>query len=139
MSIPGVAEIGRPARRLGLAVLILTAAVGCATPAPIEVPAELPLVTNDQLFEFRWALQREAARTRAVGRVRSSSETEFRLTLDLYGIDAGGRIVSRGRTYVRSDFDRQAMPFSVETRPTGQETRYELRVIESYVTGIRPD
>ena len=71
--------------------------------------------------------------------MRSSSDTEFRLTLDLYGIDAGGRIVSRGVTYVRSDFNRQAVPFSVEIHPTGQETRYELRVIEYYVTGIRPD
>ena len=71
--------------------------------------------------------------------MRASSDTEFRLTLDLFGIDAGGRIVSRGTTYVRSDFNRQAVPFSRRDHPTGHETRYELRVIEYYVTGIRPD
>ena len=60
MNTPG--EHGHPVRRLAFAILILVAAVGCATPARIEVPAELPLVTNDQFFELRWALQREPTR-----------------------------------------------------------------------------
>jgi hypothetical protein len=38
---------------------------------------------------------------------------------------------------VQSDFTRQAVPFAVRVTPTGRETRYELRVLDSYVTGIR--
>ena len=129
----------RRARRLGLAILTLATAVACATPAPIELPAELPLVTNEQLFEFRWALQQEPSGARALGRVTVSTNTEFRLTLALFGLDAEGRIASRGTTYVRSDFARQAVPFAVAVAATGRETRYELRVLEYYVTGIRPD
>jgi hypothetical protein len=118
-------------------VAILAAALGCAASAPIEVPAELPLATNEQLFQFRWALQRDASRTRAVGLVRPSFDTEFSMTLGLYGVDANGRIVSRGTTYVRSDFAQQATPFSVDLTPTGQETGYELRLIDYHVTGLR--
>jgi hypothetical protein len=126
------------ASRLAAILVILGVAVGCAAPARIEIPAELPLVTNEQTFEFRWALQQEPGRARAVGRVRSSIDTDFRLTLAMYGIDASGRIVSRGLTHVRADFGSRDAPFSVEISPTtGQETRYELRVIEHFLRGLR--
>jgi hypothetical protein len=118
-------------------VAILAAAAGCATPAPVEVPAELPLVTNDQFFELRWALERGPDRTRAVGRAKPSTNTEFWLTLDLFGLDAEGRIVSRGTTYARSRFNRDAAPFAVEVASSGREARYELRVVDYYVAGIR--
>ena len=55
---------------------------------------------------------------------------EARLTLALFGVDANGRIVSRGTTYVRSDFASQATPFAVELTPIGRETRFELRVLD---------
>ena len=139
MSVSARGENGRRALRLSLAILTLATAVGCASPAPMEVPPELPLVTNDQLFEFRWALQQEPSAARALGRVTVSTNTEFQLTLALFGLDAEGRIASRGTTYVRSDFARQAVPFAVAVAATGRETRYELSVLEYYVTGIRSD
>ena len=141
MRAPGPSTVRRGvqhrALRLASILAILAVALGCAAPARIEVPAELPLVTNEQLFQFRWALQREASRTRAVGLVRPSFDTEFTMTLGLYGVDADGRIVSRGSTYVRSAFGPGAVPFGVDLTPTGQETGYELRLIDYHVTGLR--
>ena len=46
-----------------------------------------------------------------------------RLTLAFFGLDAGGRIVSRGTTYLRSEFGSRSIPFAVELtpdRPRGQ-------------------
>jgi hypothetical protein len=140
MRAPGPSTVRRGVRprapRLA-SILAILAILGCAAPARIEVPADLPLVTNEQMFEFRWALERDAARTRAVGLVRPSFNTEFSMTLGLYGVDASGRIVSRGSTYVQSQFGRPAAPFRVDLAPTGQETRYELRLIDYHLTGLR--
>lgn len=139
MTAPGSSRARHRALLLAPVIALLAAAIAGAAPARIEVPAELPLVTNDQLFQFRWALQREPTAARALGLVGVSSNTEFRLTVALFGVDDAGRIASRGQTYVQSDFTRQAVPFAVHVTPTGRETHYELRVLEYYVTGIRPD
>jgi hypothetical protein len=126
------------APRLASILAILAVALGCAAPAPpLQIPAELPLVTNEQLFEFRWALQRDASRARAVGLVTPSFDTEFSMTLGFYGVDAGGRIVSRGTTYVRSNFATRSTPFSVDLTPTGREERFELRIIDHQLPGLR--
>jgi hypothetical protein len=126
-----------PAPRLLSVLAVLTLLAGCATPARIAVPAELPLRTYDQIFAIQWALQRETTLTRAVGLVRSSFGTDFFLTLVLFGVDAEGRIVSRGTTYVRSEFGGQPSPFAVEITPVGRETRFELRVLDSQWPGRR--
>jgi hypothetical protein len=127
----------RRAPRLLSALALLATLAGCAAPARIEVPAELPLRTNDQLFAFQWALQREATAVRAVGMVRPSFDSEAWLTLALFGVDAEGRIVSRGTTYIRSEFNRQPIPFAIEVTPTGREARFELRVLDYHVPGLR--
>jgi hypothetical protein len=127
----------RHALRLLPALVALGAIVGCATPARIEVPAELPLRTTDQFFDIRWALQREATVAQAVGRVKPTFDAEAQLTLAFFGVDAQGRILSRGMTYLRSDFNRGAIPFAVALTPTGREARFELRVIDYYLTGLR--
>jgi hypothetical protein len=130
----------RSARRsLGLlsAIAMLASLAGCAAPPRIEVPTELPLRTNDQLFAIQWALQREASVVRAVGRVSPSFDAEARLTLALFGVDAGEHIVSRGITYLQSEFNRQPIPFAVELTPTGREARFELRVLHYHVPGLR--
>ena len=140
MTAPSVSADRRPWRHaLGLlsVVAMLAALAGCAVPPRIEVPSELPLRTNDQLFALQWALQREASVVRAVGRVSPSFDTEARLTLALFGVDAGGHIVSRGITYLRSDFNRQPIPFAVELTPTGREASFELRVLSYHIPGLR--
>jgi hypothetical protein len=133
--------VGRRFRRQVSHLLSVLATVaglaGCAGPARIDVPAELPLQTNDQFFAIQWALQRDASEVRAVGRVKPSFNTEATLTLALFGVDAAGRIVSRDTTYLQSGFDRQPIPFSLELTPTGREARYEVRVLEYHVSGLR--
>lgn len=126
----------RPLRLLS-ALAMLSALPGCATPARIEIPAELPLQTDDQLFHMQWALHREATVVRAVGLVRPSTDSEARLTLALFGVDAQGRIASRGTAYLQSEFDRRPIPFAIEITPTGREARYELRVLEFHIPGAR--
>ena len=128
----------RPAVWLLLpALAILTAIAACAAAPRTDVPAELPLQTNDQLFAIRWALQREASVVRAMGRLTPSFDTEARLTLALFGVDAEGRIVSRGTAYLQSEFDSRSIPFAVELAPTGCEARFELRVLDYHVPGLR--
>ncbi len=113
---------------LGLAV------GGCAawarTPPP---PGELPLSTLDQHFQLRWRLERDPSRVRAVGLAHSQADREGNLTLVLYGLDAAGRIVSRGMAYVQWQFARDPQPFVVTLTPTGRETRFELRVLNYWL------
>jgi hypothetical protein len=116
---------------------LLTVLAGCAAPAKIDVPAELPLRTNEHIFRIEWALQREATVARAVGFVRPSFDTEFRMTLALFGTDAEGRIQSRDVAYLQSDFSRQGIPFAVEVTPTGRETGFVLRVLDYNVPTFR--
>jgi hypothetical protein len=137
---PTAPAIGRRFRRQVSHLLWVLATVaglaGCAGPPRIDVPAELPLQTNDQLFTIQWALQREASVARAVGRVKPSFATEATLTLALFGVDAGGRIASRDTTYIQSRFDRQPIPFALELTPTGGEARFEVRVLDYHVSGL---
>jgi len=140
MTAPGVSAGPRSWRHVACrvwVVAVLAMLAGCAAPARIEVPAELPLRTHDEFFAIQWALQREATIARAVGVVRPSFDTEARLTLALFGVDAQGRIVSRGTAYLRSEFSRRPIPFAIEAIPTGREVRFELRVVDYYVTGLR--
>ena len=74
---------------------------------------------------------------RAMGRLTPSFDTEARLTLALFGVDAEGRIVSRGTAYLQSEFDSRSIPFAVELAPTGREARFELRILDYHVPGLR--
>jgi hypothetical protein len=51
----------RPIRRLLPLLGILMALAGCGAAPRVELPAELPLRSNDQLFTLEWALQRETS------------------------------------------------------------------------------
>lgn len=123
--------------RLFPLLVILAAVAGCAAAPRIDVPAELPLQTNDQIFTIRWALQRETSVVRAVGRTTFSMDAQVRLTLALFGLDARGGIVSRGMTYLQPEFGSRSIPFTVELTPTGREVSFELRVLNYYVPGLR--
>ena len=126
-------------RRLRLLPIlaVLAALAGCGETTRVEIPAELPLRMHDQLFAIEWALQREPSVVRGVGRVTPSIDTEARVTLGLFGLDAGGRIVSRGTTHVHSDFASRSIPFTVSLTPTGRESTFELRVLNFHIPGLR--
>ncbi len=130
----------RPSRRTLRALSAggaLALLAGCATGPRVDVPAELPLRVNEQLFTIRYALQQEPTVVRAVGRIVPSIDAEARLTLALFGLDADGRIVSRGTTYLRSEFGDPTIPFAVELTPMGREATFVLRVLEFHVPGLR--
>ena len=96
-----------------------------------------PLRMHDQLFAIEWALQREPSVVRGVGRVTPSIDSGARLTLGLFGLDAGGRIVSRGTAHLHSDFASRSIPFTVTLTPTGRESTFELRVLDYHIPGLR--
>lgn len=131
MSRPALTVGGLTRRLLAGFVLVVAASAGCAAPAAIAVPAELPLTTREDNFDIRWALQREASVVRGVGVVHSLAGREVTLTLGFFGLDESGRIVSRGTTPVRFRFARDPAPFEVTLTPTGREARFELHVIET--------
>jgi len=121
-----------------LAVGMLVTLAGCA-PGPMSVvPAELPLTTYEDIFVIRWALQKEANVARAVGLINTQTTAPAQVTIGFYGVDAQGRIVSRGTTWVRpSSFSSRSLPFSVELTPTGQETKFDLHVLEYRLPNMR--
>jgi hypothetical protein len=132
----------RPGNRVRwlVALGMLTTLVGCAPGPQTVIPSELPLTKNEDIFEIRWALQKEAAVTRAVGLLNTQTVTPIQVTVGLFGLDAQGRIVSRGTSWVRpSSFNSRSLQFSVELTPTGQEARYELRILDYRLPGFRMD
>jgi hypothetical protein len=120
------------AARLGLVLVLLVGGglAGCAAPARIAVPPDLPLQTYDQGYTMRWALERSPERVRAVGLISTSGFGAEPTLVTLYGWDARGRVVSRGDTAVRRRIDPTPTAFEVSLRPSGTETRFDLRVGE---------
>jgi hypothetical protein len=137
VSYPPVSERLRRRMRLLPVLAILWALAGCGETARVEIPAELPLQMHDQLFAIEWALQREPSVVRGVGRVTPSIDSEARLTLGLLGLDADGRIVSRGTAHLHADFASRSIPFTVTLTPTGRESTFELRVLNYHIPGLR--
>ena len=137
VSYPPVPQRSRGRIRLLPVLAILAALAGCGETPRVEIPAELPLQMHDQLFAIEWALQREPSVVRGVGRVTPSIDSEARLTLGLFGLDAGGRIVSRGTAHLHSDFASRSIPFTVTLTPTGRESTFELRVLNYHIPGLR--
>jgi len=112
-----------------MVLALLTAA--CAVPAPLAIPADLPNHTDQWGFSFRWALAREPTTVRAAGVMESSSRVIPWATLALFGVDASGRVVSRGQTDVRGGFGRTSLPFEITLRPTGREERFDLVLLHA--------
>jgi len=137
VSYPPVPQRSRRRIRLLPVLAILAALAGCGETPRVEIPAELPLRMHDQLFAIEWALQREPSVVRGVGRVTPSIDSEARLTLGLFGLDASGRIASRGTAHLHSDFASRSIPFTVSLTPTGRESTFELRVLNYHIPGLR--
>ena len=127
----------RRAARLVPVIALLTVVAGCNAPRNIEIPSELPLRANDQIFGIQWALQKEASVVRAVGIVTPSVDTEARVTIGFFGLDANGKIVSRGTGYFRSEIGARTIPFEVFLTPTGREADFVLRILNYGLPGQR--
>jgi hypothetical protein len=121
----------RMTSRGGSWMVLALLAAACAVPAPLAIPADLPNHTDQWGFSFRWALAREPTTVRAAGVMESSSRVIPWATLALFGVDASGRVVSRGQTDVRGGFGRTSLPFEITLRPTGREERFDLVLLHA--------
>jgi hypothetical protein len=113
--------------RLLVALLVLG---GCAELPRIAVPPDLPQTTREQFLTLRWALVRESGRVQAVGHAEVSG-SHWDATVALEGVDAQGRVVSRGTRVLRPGFGPGPTPFQVEIVPAGGETDFRLRVVHA--------
>ena len=95
----------------GWMALALLSAACTSGGAPLAVPADLPNRTEQSGITFRWALARDPATVRAVGVMEPGSRPVPWATVALFGVDAGGRVVSRGQTDLRGGFGRASLPF----------------------------
>jgi hypothetical protein len=115
----------------GWMALALLSAACTSGGAPLAVPADLPNRTEQSGITFRWALARDPATVRAVGVMEPGSRPVPWATVALFGVDAGGRVVSRGQTDLRGGFGRASLPFEIALRPTGREEQFELVLLHA--------
>jgi hypothetical protein len=126
-----ISRRGRVRGWAGLVLALALAGGGCAEASRIDVPSTLPNLTREDFLTLRWALQREGGTARAVGLAEPSTGTQWDATLDLYGLDGEGRIVSRGSRMVRPGFAPGPTPFEVALAETGREAEFQLHVTRS--------
>lgn len=121
-------------RRLPLgAVAVLLAA--CAGAAPAPRPGDFPLRASDQPpFVVSWRLAEAPGEVGATGvlDIDGYADRLDDVTVELVGLDADGRVVSRGTDFLRPrGFAGDAIwPFRMGLAPTGREARYAVRVYE---------
>jgi hypothetical protein len=116
--------------RVGLLAAVLLVS-GCAGPARIQVPPELPNTTVEQFLTLRWALVTEDGRVRAVGTAQSSSGIEWDATLELLSFDGEGRVVNQNSTVVRSGFGVGPTAFEVPLVTRGGEAVFRLHLLSA--------
>jgi hypothetical protein len=126
-----------PSRRLPFRLPVFLAVLaGCAAAQPALRPADLPEHLAESPIVLHWRIDREPDRVTAVGLVEipHTPERVENVTVELQGIDAQGRVVSRNREFVspRSFTGAEPWPFRVSLRPTGTEERFTVRVFEVF-------
>jgi hypothetical protein len=120
----------RGVSRQGWLLAALLVLGGCADLPRIAVPPDLPNTTHEQFLTLRWALVRESRRVQAIGQAEVSG-TNWDATVALEGVDAQGRVISRGSRVLRPGFGPGPTPFQVELVPGGGETDFRLRVVQA--------
>jgi hypothetical protein len=124
-------------------VPLIASLVGCAAPGPAPRPADFPLHAADQPpFSLHWRLDRAPGMATAVGVLDIDGYVD-RLadaTVELQGLDAAGRVVSRARTRIepRAFAGDAVWPFTLGLRPAGGEERFVVRVAEFNWRVMRP-
>jgi hypothetical protein len=106
--------------------------VAGAASAPFVMPTDLPNVTEQGEFRFRWALVQEPGVVRAVGQAETPNRVVTWARVALFGVNRDGRVVSRGDSEVPNGFGRTTLPFQVSLRPTGREDRFELVLLYAH-------
>jgi hypothetical protein len=124
-------------------VALIASLVGCAAPGPAPRPADFPLHAVDQPpFSLHWRLDRAAGMVTAIGLVDIDGYVDrlSDVTVELQGLDAAGRVVSRARTRTepRAFAGDATWPFTIRLRPAGGEERFAVRVAEFNWRVVRP-
>jgi hypothetical protein len=118
--------------RLVLAGVLVTG-LGCAAAGPAPRPEDFPSRNVDQPpVTVYWRLDRDASAATGLVDVDGLVDRLIQVIVELQGLDASGRIVSRGRaiTDPRSFSGDRLWPFTARLQPTGQEADFVLRVTE---------
>jgi len=113
---------------VSLWVLVLGTAAWAAS-SSIVIPADLPNRSDLGDVRLRWALIQDPGTVRAVGVAESPNRVVSRTTLELFGADREGRVVSQGQGDIQGGFGSTSGPFDVALRPTGREARFELVLV----------
>lgn len=114
-------------RRL-LLLLGMIGLVGCAAGAPQPKPEDFPVHARDQVFVLDYRIDHHPDRVEAVGLITSRTTETFRFArVDLFGVTADDRVVSRG-TYLVNGTWGGPVSFTVRLTPDGKEANYKLQV-----------
>jgi|RhiMetdeSRZDD1v2_1073273.scaffolds.fasta_scaffold193645_3 hypothetical protein len=121
-------------RTLSVATLALGLAA-CAAGSPAPRPGEFPLRSSDQPpFTVSWRLAEapESVKADGVLDIGGYADRLQDATVELVGLDAGGRVVSRGIDLLvpRAFAGDRLWPFRLQLTPTGREARFAVRVAE---------
>jgi hypothetical protein len=114
----------------GFTILVL-AACATAPPLPVLAPAELPFHAEESGFPVHWRLERDGAVV-AAGVVEVAAPRRYlNIALELRGVDASGKVVSRGggNALPPGLSPTPLWPFRLELQPTGSEGRFEVKVV----------
>jgi hypothetical protein len=114
--------------------VLLAVLAGCAASQPALRPADLPEHAVESPIVLHWRTDREPNRATAVGLVEipQNPERVESVTVELQGLDAQDRVVSRAREFTspNSFTGAEPWPFRVSLRPRGTEERFVVRVAE---------
>jgi hypothetical protein len=121
-------------RRLLLGALAALLAA-CAGSVPEPTPGDFPLRSSAQPpFVVSWRLTEAPGAVGATGvlDIDGYADRLADATVELVGLDAEGRVVSRDEDFLRPrGFSRDTIwPFRMHLAPTGREARYAVRVYE---------
>jgi len=131
-------------RVLALVVVALLASLaGCAARGSAPAPADFPLHVADQPpLSLHWRLDQAPDMVTAVGVVDIDSYVDrlADVTVELQGLDAGGRVVSQARSRMepRAFTGDAVWPFTIRLRPAGGEARFVVWVAEFTWRIMRP-
>ena len=126
--VPRVASIPL----LLLAAVALTV-LGCAAPGAPAHPADYPSHEAQAFATVHWRIDRQDGTVTATGVLEVTQPDKIvEALVELQGLDASGRVVSRGYDAARprSFTGEEPWPFTVRVKPRGREDRFTVRVAD---------
>jgi hypothetical protein len=102
---------------------------GCAAPGPTPRPGDYPVHVSSPPLNLHFRLTVEPGAARVAGLVERQTDRGAVATVQLIGVDGGGRIVSFSQPLaVRWSGPWDTVSFAMALTPKGGEQRYDVRV-----------